>query len=111
MAIEELIRCSICLEIISKPYECEACGHLFYEFCINQWLKVAPICPMRCKNLKLIKARLNTRKILNLIKLKCINYPECKVVLEYWDCLIMKKNVLFKKLNALIVNFQEVLKN
>ena len=44
MAIEELIRCSICLEIISKPYECEACGHLFYEFCINQWLKVAPIC-------------------------------------------------------------------
>ena len=110
MAIEELIRCSICLEIISKPYECEVCGNLFCEFCINQWLTIASICPVR-GNLKLIKARLNIRKILNLIKLKCINYPECKVVLEYWDCLIMKKNVLFKKLNALIVNFQEVLKN
>ena len=73
--IEELIKCSICLEILCKPYECEVCGNLFCEYCINEWLKIAPICPVKCENLKLIKARLNTRKMLNLIKLKCINYP------------------------------------
>ena len=38
---------------------------------------------MRYKNFKLIDASSNTRKVLNLIKLKYINYPECKVILEY----------------------------
>ena len=40
---------------------------------------------MRCENFKLIDARTNTRKMLNLIKLKYINYPECKVILKYQD--------------------------
>ena len=51
---------------------------------INEWLKINPTCPMRCENFKLIHARPNTRKMLNLIKLKCINYPECKVILKYY---------------------------
>ena len=42
--IEDLIKCSICLEIISKPYECDVCGSLFYKDCINEWLKINPTC-------------------------------------------------------------------
>ena len=34
--IEDLIKCSICLEIVCKPYECEVCGSLFCEACINE---------------------------------------------------------------------------
>ena len=68
--IEDLIKCSICLEIICKPYEYEVCGSLFCEDCIKEWLKINPTCPMRCENFKLIHARPNTRKMLNLKKLK-----------------------------------------
>ena len=98
-AIEKLITCSICLEILRKPYECEVCGNLFCAFCINQWLTIASICPVR-GNLKLIKARLNIRKILKLIKLKCINYPECKVVLDYWDMLNHEEKCPFQKIKC-----------
>ena len=34
--LEDLIKCSICLEIICKPYEYEVCGNLFSEDCINE---------------------------------------------------------------------------
>jgi hypothetical protein len=98
--IEDLIKCSICLEIICKPYECEVCGSLFCEDCINEWLKINPTCPMRCENFKLIHARPNTRKMLNLIKLKCINYPECKVILEYWDMFNHEEKCPFQKIKC-----------
>ena len=29
LIIEDLVKCSICLEILCKPYECEVCGSLF----------------------------------------------------------------------------------
>ena len=56
--IAELIKCSICLEILCKPYECEVCGSLFCEDCINDWLKINLSCPMKCPNFKLVKARI-----------------------------------------------------
>lgn len=71
--IEDLIKCSICLDILSKPYECEVCGSLFCEDCINDWLKIKPSCPMKCSNFKIAKAKVNTRKLLNLLVLRCIN--------------------------------------
>jgi len=83
--IEDLIKCSICLEILCKPYECEICGSLFCEDCIAEWININNSCPMKCKNFKLIQARPNTRRMLNLIKLKCINYPECTYTCEYWN--------------------------
>ncbi|MCQ2820104.1 MAG: hypothetical protein MJ252_22795 [archaeon] len=83
--IAELIKCSICLEILCKPYECEVCGSLFCEDCINDWLKINLSCPMKCPNFKLVKARINTRKMLNVLRLRCINYPECNYEAEYWS--------------------------
>ncbi len=51
---------------------------------INEWLKINPTYLMRCENFKLIFSKSNKRQMLNLIKLKCINYPECKVILKYY---------------------------
>ena len=98
--IEDLIKCSICLEILFKPFECEVCGLLFCEDCINEWLKMTPKCPMRCDNFKLIHARPNTRKMLNIVKLKCINSPECKVVLDYWDMLNHEEKCPYKRIKC-----------
>jgi hypothetical protein len=83
--IEDLIKCSICLEILSKPFECETCGSLFCEDCINDWIRIKLSCPMKCSNFKLTKAKINTRKMLNLIQLSCINTPHCSYLAEYWN--------------------------
>ena len=48
---------------------------------INEWLKINLPYLMRCENFKFIFSKPNKRKMLNLIKLKCINYPESKVIL------------------------------
>ncbi len=55
-----------------------------YILKINEWLKINPIYPIRHEYFKLIHSRPNTRKMLNLIKLKYINYQECKVILGWF---------------------------
>ena len=50
--IEDLIKCSICLEILCKPYECEICGSLFCEDCIAEWININNSCPMKCDKYK-----------------------------------------------------------
>ena len=95
--IEELIKCSICDEILYKPYECEVCGSLFCGDCINNWLQANKGCPMKCSDFKLVKAKINTRKILNVLTLKCINYPECTYQGNYWDTLEHEPNCSFQK--------------
>ena len=96
--IEDLIKCSICLDILSKPYECEVCGSLFCEDCINDWLKIKPSCPMKCSNFKIAKAKVNTRKLLNLLVLRCINYPECDYQCEYWEMFDHEAKCSFQKI-------------
>lgn len=95
--IEELIKCPICLDILCKPYECEVCGSLFCAECINNWLQINKSCPMKCPDSKLTKAKINTRKILNVLILKCINYPECSFQGKYWDTLEHEPNCSFQK--------------
>ena len=51
--IEDLLKCPICLNFLNNPYECEICGGLFCEDCINAWLKTKNRCPMRCAELKI----------------------------------------------------------
>ena len=61
--IEELIKCTICNEVLDKPYECENCGALFCEECINDWAKdknPCP-CPMVCGGFKLGKVKMNIK--------------------------------------------------
>jgi hypothetical protein len=82
--IEDLIKCSMCLEILAKPFECETCSTLFCEDCINDLIRIKLACPMKCSNFKLTKAKINTR-MLNLIQLSCINTPYCTYNSEYWN--------------------------
>ena len=100
LIIEDLVKCSICLEILCKPYECEVCGSLFCEDCINEWLKINVSCPLKCDNFKMIRARPNTRKMLNLIKMRCINYPECNYTCEYWEIFEHEKSCPFQKIRC-----------
>ena len=99
--IEELIKCSICNEIVYKPFECENCGSLFCEECINDWIKVNKKCPSEtCNNLKVTKAKINEKKLLNLIQLKCINYPDCSYTAEYWDMLEHENKCTYQKIKC-----------
>ena len=99
--IEELIKCSICNEIVYKPFECENCGCLFCEECINDWIKINKKCPSEtCNNLKVIKAKINEKKLLNLIQLKCINYPDCSYTAEYWDMLEHENKCEYQKIKC-----------
>lgn len=98
--IEELIKCSICNEILNKPYECESCGALFCEECVNDWLKDKNVCPMECSNFKLVKAKLNTRKLLNLLTLKCHNSPDCSYTAGYWDIIDHEEKCDFQKIKC-----------
>ena len=98
--IEPLIKCAICLEILNKPYECGICGSLFCEDCINEWIKINPTCPMKCEEFKIEKARLNTKKMLNVIKLRCINYPECDYECEYWNMFEHENKCPFQKIKC-----------
>lgn len=98
--IEDLIKCSICLEILNKPYECETCGTLFCEDCINDWIRIKLSCPMKCQNFKLSKAKINTRKMLNIVQLSCINSPHCKFVSDYWQIFDHEGKCEFQKIKC-----------
>jgi hypothetical protein len=97
---EDLIKCSICLEILRQPSECEACGSLFCEDCINDWIRIKLSCPMKCVNFKLSKAKINTRKMLNLIILSCSNNQHCKYTAEYWNVLEHEHKCEFQKIKC-----------
>ena len=88
------------LEILCKPFECEVCGSLFCEDCINEWLKINLSCPMKCENFKMIRDRPNTRKMLSLIKMSCTNYPEFNYTCEYWEIFEHEKSCPFQKLRC-----------
>jgi hypothetical protein len=98
--IEELIKCSICLEILNNPYECDSCGTLFCEDCIKDWIKIKLSCPMKCSSFKLIKAKVNTRKMLNLLQISCSNAPHCKYVSEYWNIFDHENKCEFQKIRC-----------
>jgi len=98
--IEDLIKCSICLEILANPYECETCGSLFCEDCINDWIRIKLSCPLKCSNFKLTKAKINTRKMLNLLNLTCVNYPNCNYVSEYWSMFDHEAKCEFQKIKC-----------
>jgi hypothetical protein len=98
--IEELIKCSICLEILNNPCECDACGSLFCEECISDWNKIKVSCPLKCPNFKIIKAKVNTKKMLNLINLSCINAPNCTYISEYSAIFDHEEKCEFQKIKC-----------
>ena len=98
--IDELIKCPICFNYLNKPYECELCGGLFCEGCIQNWLKNKQKCPLRCPELRIKRADINSRKLLNVIELHCQNYPDCDYVDKYWDLLAHEEKCNFQKIKC-----------
>ena len=98
--IEDLLKCPICLNFLNNPYECELCGGLFCEDCIQAWLKTKEKCPMRCAELKIKRADVNSRKLLNKIILKCQNYPDCDFTASYWDLFSHEEKCNFQKVKC-----------
>ena len=98
--IEDLLKCPICLNFLNNPYECEVCGGLFCEDCIHAWLKTKEKCPMRCPELKIKRADVNSRKLLNKIILKCQNYPDCDFTASYWDLFSHEEKCNFQKVKC-----------
>ena len=98
--IDELIKCPICFNYLNKPYECELCGGLFCEDCIQNWLKTKHKCPLRCPEVKIKRADINSRKLLNVVELHCINYPDCNYVDKYWDLLAHEEKCNFQKIKC-----------
>ena len=98
--IEDLLKCPICLNFLNNPYECEVCGGLFCEDCIQAWLKTKEKCPMRCAELRIKRADVNSRKLLNKIILKCQNYPDCDFTANYWDLFSHEEKCNFQKVKC-----------
>ena len=98
--IDDLIKCPICFNYLNNPYECELCGGLFCEDCIQNWLKKTQKCPMRCSELKIKRADINSRKLLNVIELHCQNYPDCNFKGKYWDLLSHEEKCNFQKIKC-----------
>jgi hypothetical protein len=98
--IEQLIKCTICKEILDNPYECENCGALFCIECINEWSKDKVTCPLDCGNFKPVRVKLNTKKLLNLLELRCHNYPDCKFNSSYWNIIEHEEKCSFQKIKC-----------
>eukprot|EP01017_Pseudomicrothorax_dubius_P027642 TRINITY_DN3215_c0_g1_i25.p1 TRINITY_DN3215_c0_g1~~TRINITY_DN3215_c0_g1_i25.p1 ORF type:complete len:239 (-),score=35.95 TRINITY_DN3215_c0_g1_i25:556-1272(-) len=75
--------CLICSEVARNPYECSSCGHLFCEFCIQDWFKRQKECPNRCpKSATINKITKALLKLYNDLDIKCQNYEDCKTVVK-----------------------------
>ena len=56
----------------------------FVNMC--EWMiKNKSTCPMRCEIFNINSYKTKHKKNVKFNKIKCINYPESKVILEYWD--------------------------
>ena len=98
--IKDVVKCPLCNEITYNPRECETCGILFCEDCINQYSKLKTVCPSGCNNIKLSKVKKNNRLILDIIKLKCKNYPECNYENNYWNIVEHESKCEFQKIKC-----------
>ena len=68
------IECPIDSVIPLQPFMCSVCHTIFCKSCIDKWKEKSDICPMRCKNYKLIKVQNSIiNQQIDLIKVKCKN--------------------------------------
>ena len=72
--IKPMVNCSICLNIIQDPVQCNKCQHFFCSECV----KNLKLCPFRCEN-NVYTPSLACKQLISEIKIKCI----CGKVLEY----------------------------
>ena len=91
--IRDMVICTICLNIMEDPIQCNICQHSFCLECINKLSK----CPMGCQNYQFKDSSL-CKELLSGIKIKCIkcgeeiNYDNIQNHMEE-DC----KNIDYKQ--------------
>ena len=72
--IKPMVNCSICLNIIQDPVQCNKCQHFFCSECV----KNLEICPFRCED-NVYTPSLTCKQLISELKIKCI----CGKVLLY----------------------------
>lgn len=43
---QKIIRCPICFHEVMSPKKSNNCRHVFCKFCLENWYKIKPNCPM-----------------------------------------------------------------
>ena len=76
------LKCSICLDLVMKPVECQNCSKLFCEECINNWLKNTKQCPNKHSFIKKEKLDDWVNDILKKLFIKC-PYKGCNSPYAY----------------------------
>jgi len=72
--IKDLIKCSICLDIVKNPVQCNKCQNCFCLLCVKKLTK----CPLRCESSKFIPS-LICKSLLSNLTIKC----RCKKEIGY----------------------------
>ena len=82
-SIEKILKCSICLEIVYEPLQCQTCQNSFCKKCIENWRKQSNSninCPFKCVNSNFVKS-LIISQLLSGLKYKC----KCEKEILYDD--------------------------
>ena len=89
--ISPTLQCSICLDLVMSPVECNNCTKLFCQDCIDNWLKNETECPNKHKFEKKEKLDDWIIKALSKIFLKC-PYNGCKsdYAYKHWTSHVKK---------------------
>lgn len=118
--IKELINCSICLDIIKDPIQCDKCQNCFCTVCAEK----VKSCPLRCINSKFFPSLL-CRNLLSKLIIKCscgkeIGYDslekhkkeECVNADFKKNYLELKKKyeILMKEYNKININSNSIIK-
>jgi len=64
--IKDMIKCTICLDIVKEPVQCNKCQHCFCSLCSRELKK----CPFRCENSSIISSFV-CNQLLSGLKIKC----------------------------------------
>ena len=81
-AVSPTLQCSICLDLVMTPVECQNCSKLFCKNCIDSWLINAKECPNKHPFVKKEELDEWVKKALGKIFLKC-PYKGCKSDYNY----------------------------
>lgn len=71
-SIDDELRCQICWGVLEDPLQAINCEHTFCRFCINEWLKNSPTCPVDREQLnQLQQIPRIVRNLINHLQVYC----------------------------------------
>ena len=76
------LQCSICLDLVMEPVECNTCSKLFCKECIDNWLKQSNECPNKHVFVKKLILDAWIKPILDKIYINC-PYKDCNSLYAY----------------------------